>query len=82
MAHPFQLTKDGYDVQWQSNYLALFVLASSLMPLLLSAAAKSQSRERVRVVNVSSELAFHLGPKRIMFEDVNMANAHGMTVNT
>jgi NAD(P)-dependent dehydrogenase (short-subunit alcohol dehydrogenase family) len=82
MAHPFKLTKDGHDVQWQSNYVAPFILTAGLMPLLLKTAAASGDKNRVRVVNVSSELAFFQGPKRIMLEDPNMADAKGFAVNT
>ncbi|EHY56132.1 hypothetical protein HRR83_008650 [Exophiala dermatitidis] len=35
MATPFEMTKDGYEAQWQTNYLAHWVLTAHLLPLLL-----------------------------------------------
>jgi NAD(P)-dependent dehydrogenase (short-subunit alcohol dehydrogenase family) len=81
MSHPFELTKDGYDVQWQSNYLAPFMLTTGLLPLLLKSAEMTKTKERVRVVNVSSDMAFLFGPKEVQLQDPNMSNAKGITMN-
>jgi NAD(P)-dependent dehydrogenase (short-subunit alcohol dehydrogenase family) len=78
MRTPYELTKDGWERQWQVNYLAPFVLTSSLMPALLQGAARCQQPGRVRVVTVCSDLAFRGGPKNIHFQDVNMSDASGM----
>lgn len=79
MTVPFKLTMDGFETHWQVNYLAPFVLTTSLMPLLVSTASQSQSQNRVRVVNVSSDAAFLAGPKHIQLDDVNMTKAKGMS---
>lgn len=75
---PYELTVDGYELHWQINYLAPFVLTSRVTPLMLASAAQSQTLHRVRVVNVSSDLAFRIGPKKIQFDDVNMPDPIGM----
>lgn len=77
MTVPYKLTVDGFESQWQVNYVAPHVLTSSLMPLLLSTAAAVGNKNRVRVVNVASDAAF-FGPKGIKFEDVNMTATKGM----
>ncbi len=68
MTVPFELTKDGYERQWQVKYLSPFLMTTLLLPLLLSAASRSQRRDRVRMVNVASDMAFALGPKKIEWE--------------
>ncbi|KAK5171855.1 uncharacterized protein LTR77_003491 [Saxophila tyrrhenica] len=78
MATPYQLTKDGYERQWQVNYLSPFLMTYYLLPLLLRAAAQSGRQDRARVVNVSSDMAFALGPKKILWDDVNMTKTKGM----
>lgn len=77
MTVPYKLTVDGFETQWQVNYLAPHVLTSSLMPLLLKTASSSGSSDRVRVVNVSSDAAF-FGPKTLLLDDVNMTETKGM----
>ncbi|KAF6228251.1 hypothetical protein HO133_007981 [Letharia lupina] len=58
MAVPYALTPDGYETQWQTNYLSPFFLIKSLLPVLCSTAAGTTSQGRVRIVNVSSDAAF------------------------
>ncbi|CAI6086781.1 unnamed protein product [Clonostachys chloroleuca] len=77
MTVPFKLTKDGYETQIQVNFLALFVFTTTLLPLLLSTASQYSIPNRVRVINVCSDLAF-MGPKTIQFDDLNMTNTKGM----
>ena len=57
MAVPFKLTTDGFETQWQTNHLAHFLLTKTLLPLLEATAAASDSKTRVRVVNVSADAA-------------------------
>ena len=76
MATPFELTSDGYESQWQVNYLAPFVLTAGLLPLLLASAAKTQTRERVRIVNLSSDMTM-MGPRTMQLQDVNLTDAKG-----
>ncbi|KAH7134171.1 hypothetical protein EDB81DRAFT_657922 [Dactylonectria macrodidyma] len=78
MTVPYKLTADGFETQFQVNYLSPFLMTSILLPLLLSTASQTQSRHRVRVINVASDLAF-MGPKTIQFDDFNMTETKGMT---
>ena len=71
MHTPYEVTVDGFERQWQVLYLAPHLLTSLLLPMLTSTAAKSNSKTRVRVINVSSDLAF-TGPKTIQLDDVNL----------
>ncbi|KAH7150337.1 hypothetical protein B0J13DRAFT_287023 [Dactylonectria estremocensis] len=78
MTVPYKLTSDGFETQFQVNYLAPYLMTSILLPLLLSTASQAQSQHRVRVINVASDLAF-MGPKTIQFDDFNMTETKGMT---
>ncbi|KAE9380289.1 NAD(P)-binding protein [Stipitochalara longipes BDJ] len=70
MAVPFAKSKDGYESQWQTNYLAHFLLTHHLLPLLLSTARASQPGD-VRIVNVSS-MGHKFAPNAgIDFADIN-----------
>lgn len=77
MTAPYKLTADGFEQQWQTNYLAPHTFTVCLMPLLLTTAAGCDSKGRVRIVNVASDLAF-IGPKTIQWEDVNLTSTKGM----
>jgi len=54
MAVPYSETPDGYEIQWQVNYLAHWLLAHHLLPILLSTSL-SQGPGAARVACVSSE---------------------------
>ncbi|KAI1291419.1 NAD(P)-binding protein [Xylaria venustula] len=71
MATPFEITKDGHEAQWQTNYLAHWVFTAHLLPLMLRT-AKALQPGSVRIVNLSS--SGHLGaPKNgINFEDTSL----------
>jgi NAD(P)-dependent dehydrogenase (short-subunit alcohol dehydrogenase family) len=70
MAVPFAKSQDGYESQWQTNYLAHALLTHHLLPLLLSTARASQPGD-VRIVNVSS-MGHNFAPKKgIDFADIN-----------
>jgi len=43
MATPFEMTKDGYEAQFQTNYLAHWVLTYHLLPLLQRTASASKA---------------------------------------
>ncbi|KAI0868051.1 hypothetical protein GGS24DRAFT_483467 [Hypoxylon argillaceum] len=53
MATPFEMTKDGHEAQWQTNYLAHWVLTAHLLPLMLQT-ARTLPPGRVRIVNLTS----------------------------
>lgn len=71
MATPFEMTKDGHEAQWQTNYLSHWVLTTHLLPL-MQQTARTLPAGSVRIVNVSS--AGHLsGPKDgIHFADTSI----------
>ncbi|KAH7329622.1 hypothetical protein B0I35DRAFT_507861 [Stachybotrys elegans] len=77
MMSPFSLTVDGFESQWQINALAPQIFSMALFPILMQTASDANSRDRVRIINVVSDLAFR-GPKTIQLDDVNMSNAKGM----
>jgi NAD(P)-dependent dehydrogenase (short-subunit alcohol dehydrogenase family) len=70
MAVPFAKSQDGYESQWQTNYLAHALLTHHLLPLLLSTARTSQPGG-VRIINISS-MGHNFAPKKgIDFADIN-----------
>ena len=71
MATPFEITKDGHEAQWQTNYLAHWVLTEHLLPLMLQT-AKTLPPGGVRIVNLTS--SGHLGAPKggINFEDPSL----------
>lgn len=74
MATPFELTKDGHEAQWQTNYLAHWVMTEHLLPLMLQT-AKTSPPGSVRVVNLTS--SGHLGAPSggINFEDPSLEDS-------
>jgi NAD(P)-dependent dehydrogenase (short-subunit alcohol dehydrogenase family) len=76
---PFKLTNDGFETQWQVNYLAPHIFTAGLMPKLVATAAQSPDKNRVRVVHLSSDMANNApsAPRSILFEDPNMTSASG-----
>ncbi|KAE8317925.1 hypothetical protein BDV41DRAFT_561102 [Aspergillus transmontanensis] len=71
MATPFEMTKDGYEAQWQTNYLAHWVLTQHLLPLMLRT-AKTLHPGSVRIVNLTS--SGHLAAPKggINFKDLSL----------
>ncbi|KAK4208217.1 putative dehydrogenase, partial [Rhypophila decipiens] len=53
LATPFEMTADGHEAQWQTNYLAHWLLTSRLLPLMLRT-AKGLLPGAVRIVNLTS----------------------------
>lgn len=76
-AVPFQLTTNGFEIQWQTNYLAPHLFFRSLLPLLRSTAATSP-KDRVRVIDVSSDGAFTYGPKEVNYNNPNLESLTGV----
>ncbi|KAM0342570.1 hypothetical protein ACHAPU_009423 [Fusarium lateritium] len=77
MASPWQLTKDGHEVQWQTCFLSHHALTMELMPLLVAAAQASGRMDRARIVNVASDMALGMGPETINYEDPNLTTDTG-----
>ncbi|KAL8758836.1 MAG: hypothetical protein Q9199_001186 [Rusavskia elegans] len=55
MAAPYALTEDGYEAQWQTNYLSPLLLIKSLLPTMTST---SRKKGLVRIINVVSDAAY------------------------
>ncbi|KUJ21675.1 NAD(P)-binding protein [Mollisia scopiformis] len=71
MATPFEITKDGHEAQWQTNYLAHWVLTEHLLPLMLHT-AKALPPGSVRIVNISSSGHLSAPKSGINFEDLSL----------
>lgn len=71
MATPFELTKDGHEAQWQTNYLAHWVLTERLLPLMLRT-AKTLPAGSVRIVNLTSSGHLSAPKGGINFEDPSL----------
>jgi NAD(P)-dependent dehydrogenase (short-subunit alcohol dehydrogenase family) len=70
MATAFEVTSDGYEAQWQTNYLSHWVLTQHVLPTMLATAENSQPGD-VRIVNVTS-IGHNVAPKGgIDFDDIN-----------
>ena len=78
MATPYALTRDGYETQWQTNYLSPFFLIKSLLPILSSTAAAPNSQGRVRIVNLSSDAVFVSIAPNLDLENPNLDNTMGI----
>ncbi|KAK3329230.1 hypothetical protein B0H66DRAFT_634442 [Apodospora peruviana] len=75
MATPLEITKDGHEAQWQTNYLAHWVLTEHLLPIMLrTAKALPSGGDSVRIVNVTS--SGHLGAPKggIEFADPSLSS--------
>jgi NAD(P)-dependent dehydrogenase (short-subunit alcohol dehydrogenase family) len=74
MATPFEMTKDDHEAQWQTNYLAHWVLTEHLLPLMLQT-AKVLPPGSVRIVNLTS--SGHLGAPKggINFKDLSLKDS-------
>lgn len=78
MASPYELTKDGHEIQWQTNFLAHHALTLSLLPMFRQTAQLSSGKKGcVRIVNVASDMAFMVGPKNVDYQDPNMTDVTG-----
>ncbi|KAF4495051.1 reductase [Fusarium agapanthi] len=58
-------------------FLSHHALTMSLMPLLVAAAQTSGRMDRVRIVNVASDMAFRMGPEAINYQDPNLTDVTG-----
>jgi NAD(P)-dependent dehydrogenase (short-subunit alcohol dehydrogenase family) len=77
MATPFEMSSDGYEIQWQTNYLAHWVFTSHLLPILLKT-SKTLPPGNVRIVNVAS-VGHYSAPKGgINFDDTSLKNEKTM----
>ena len=78
MAVPLEITADGFESQFQVNYLAHWLLTYRLMPLLQKTTLESAIGD-VRIVNVSS-MGHKAAPSEgIKFDDINLRDAFTFT---
>ncbi|TVY49680.1 putative oxidoreductase [Lachnellula occidentalis] len=77
MGTPLEITRDGYEAQWQTNYLAHWVFTSHLLPIMLRT-SKSLPPGSVRVVNVSSSGHFWAPKGGINLADTSVASKSNM----
>jgi NAD(P)-dependent dehydrogenase (short-subunit alcohol dehydrogenase family) len=72
MATPFELTKDGYEAQWQTNYLAHWLFTELLLPVLLRTGKTTTTTGDVRIVNITSSGHLSAPKKGINFDDTSL----------
>ncbi|CAN9419928.1 unnamed protein product [Alternaria alternata] len=77
MATPFELTKDGYEAQWQTNYLAHWVFTHHLKQMMLDT-SKTLPPGSVRIVNITSSGHLSAPNGGINFEDLTLKDATPM----
>ncbi|CEL10030.1 Putative Dehydrogenases with different specificities [Aspergillus calidoustus] len=68
MATPFEMTTDGHEAQWQTNYLAHWVFTTHLLPV-LRRTAKGAPAGSVRIVNITSSGHLAAPKDGIHFDD-------------
>ncbi|CRG85377.1 putative oxidoreductase C736,13 [Talaromyces islandicus] len=79
MGVPYSKTTDGYELQFQTNYLSHWLLTYHLLPLLASTATATGPGV-VRIVNVTSDGHSMFPPKEgINFEDIGLESSSAMT---
>ncbi|KAF2796592.1 NAD(P)-binding protein [Melanomma pulvis-pyrius CBS 109.77] len=79
MGVPYSLTGDGYEIQFQTNYLSHWLLTSLLTPLLLSTSLVSGPGS-VRVINLTSNGHERFIPKSgIQFDNIGLESSNSMT---
>jgi NAD(P)-dependent dehydrogenase (short-subunit alcohol dehydrogenase family) len=71
---PYEITMDGFEIQMQVNYLAHWLLAYHLTPILLSTARQAVPGS-VRVVCVASDANNRFGTKKILYGVDEVKNA-------
>jgi NAD(P)-dependent dehydrogenase (short-subunit alcohol dehydrogenase family) len=77
MATPFEITSNGHEAQWQTNYLAHWIFTSHLLPLLLKT-SQALPAGSVRIVNLSSSGHWSAPKDGINFADTSLSEANGM----
>lgn len=71
---PYEVTGDGFEIHMQINYIAHWLLAHHLMPVLLST-ARNEVPGSVRIVCVASNANNLFGTKKILYEVNEVKNA-------
>ncbi|KAK2589546.1 hypothetical protein QQS21_012777 [Conoideocrella luteorostrata] len=78
MGVPFEKTDDGYEVQFQTNYMSHWLLTYHLLPILTTTGAANQDISRI--VNVTSDGHERFAPAcGIKFNDIDLKEEGAMT---
>ncbi|OAQ98220.1 hypothetical protein LLEC1_00926 [Akanthomyces lecanii] len=78
MGVPFAVTDDGYEIQFQTNYMSHWLLTLHLLPLLQETSAATA--QLTRVVNVTSDGHERFAPAGgIEFDDLGLESQNAMT---
>lgn len=78
MSTPYQITKDGYESQFQTNHMAHWLFTNELIPTMLKTSLTVPTGT-CRIVNISS-IGHTMAPKcGIDFNDTSLPNESGMT---
>ncbi|KAI1249727.1 hypothetical protein MGN70_009341 [Eutypa lata] len=80
MGTPFAITKDGFEEQWQTNYMSHWLLTHHLLPMLQATAkAKNSKPGDVRIANLTSTgHQFYANKHGIDFDDLALKSMNGM----
>ncbi|KAF3912358.1 hypothetical protein AA313_de0207123 [Arthrobotrys entomopaga] len=70
MCTPYEISKDGYEAHWQTNYLSHFLLTSLLLPILTTTAQDCEPGV-VRLVEMSSAAHHFAKAPGIRLDDKN-----------
>ncbi|KAG5437892.1 hypothetical protein PCANB_000608 [Pneumocystis canis] len=70
MASPYSETKDGFETQFQTNYLSHYFFTRLLLPIMKKTAEKEKEGV-VRIINISSR-AHSTSLRNIIYDDLNM----------
>ena len=77
MAVSFAIGDDGYETQWQTNYLSHWLLTHLLLPTMQRTSQESSEPGQVRIVNVSSDAHEKVAPSvGIDFDDMNQEKGY------
>jgi len=76
MAAPYELTKDGFELQFQSNHLGHFAFTIPLIPLLVKTSKEPKSS--VRIVQLSS-MGHKFTTSSMTYDSVESVNRNYMT---
>lgn len=81
MGVPFARTADGFETQWQTNYVGHALLTHHLLPLLHATAdAVGPAKDAVRIVNVTSDGHARFPPKEgVRLADTALEDESAMT---
>lgn len=80
MSTPYEITGDGYEAQWQVNYLAHLVFTALLLPVLTATARREKElgEGRIRIVNLTSSGDYGAPKEGVRFGETGLEGEDGM----